>query len=101
LTTLILTSPSGSAQQEVTSSLGAIARPTLSFKKSTIYGAKGETHGITILISSPCDGNDFHRSNWIKDSNSKDARFAYVASSRAKEYLIWVVKSLNLRIKID
>jgi len=90
-----LTSPSGSAQQEVTSSLGATARPTLSFKKSTIHGAKGETHDITILISSPRAGNDSHWSNWIKDLNSEDARFAYVASSRPKEYLIWAVKNLK------
>lgn len=74
-----LTSPSGLAKQEVASSLGLTAKPTLSFKKSTIHGAKGETHDVTILISSARAGNDSHWSNWIKDSNSEDARFAYVA----------------------
>jgi hypothetical protein len=90
-----LTSPSGLAKQEVASSLGLTAKPTLSFKKSTIHGAKGETHDVTILISSARAGNDSHWSNWIKDSNSEDARFAYVASSRPKEYLIWAVKKLK------
>jgi len=90
-----LTSPSGLAKQEVASSLGVAAKPTLSFKKSTIHGAKGETHDVTILISSARAGNDSHWSNWIKDSKSEDARFAYVASSRPKEYLIWAVKKLK------
>ena len=90
-----LTSPSGLAKQEVASSLGLTAKPTLSFEKSTIHGAKGETHDVTILISSARAGNDSHWSNWIKDSNSEDARFAYVASSRPKEYLIWAVKKLK------
>jgi len=90
-----LTSPSGLAKQEVVSSFGATTKSTLSFKKSTIHGAKGETHDITILISSARAGNDSHWSNWIKDSNSEDARFAYVASSRPKEYLIWAVKKLK------
>ena len=90
-----LTSPSGLTKQEVASSLGSTAKPTLSLKKSTIHGAKGETHDVTILISSARAGNDSHWSNWIKDSNSEDARFAYVASSRPKEYLIWAVKKLK------
>jgi DNA helicase-2/ATP-dependent DNA helicase PcrA len=90
-----LTSPSGLAHQEVATSFGVGEKPTLSYKKSTIHGAKGETHDITILISSARAGNDSHWSNWIKDPNSEDARFAYVASSRPKEYLIWAVKKLK------
>ncbi|MEH6596593.1 MAG: UvrD-helicase domain-containing protein [Colwellia polaris] len=96
-----LTSPSGLAKQEVASSLGAVTKSTLSFKKSTIHGAKGETHDVTILISSARAGNDSHWSNWIKNPNSEDARFAYVASSRPKEYLIWAVKKLKPIDKIQ
>jgi hypothetical protein len=90
-----LTSPSGLAEQEVDSSLGLSAKTTLSLKKSTIHGAKGETHDVTILISSARAGSDSHWSNWIQDSKSEDARFAYVASSRPKEYLVWAVKKLK------
>jgi DNA helicase-2/ATP-dependent DNA helicase PcrA len=90
-----LTSPSGLALQVVATSFGVSEKPTLSYRKSTIHGAKGETHDITILISSDRAGNDSHWSNWIKDPNSEDARFAYVASSRPKEYLVWAVKKLK------
>ncbi|MEM5499637.1 UvrD-helicase domain-containing protein [Paraglaciecola mesophila] len=98
-----LTSPSGLAHQEVVTSFGVREKPTLSYKKSTIHGAKGETHDITILISSARAGNDSHWSNWIKDPNSEDARFAYVASSRPKEYLVWAVKKLKPieRLKLE
>lgn len=98
-----LTSPSGLALQVVATSFGVREKPTLSYRKSTIHGAKGETHDITILISSDRAGNDSHWSNWIKDPNSEDARFAYVASSRPKEYLVWAVKKLKPieRLKLE
>ncbi|WP_339718670.1 UvrD-helicase domain-containing protein [Marinomonas primoryensis] len=90
-----LSAPSGSAKLEVASSLGVTTTPSLKYKKSTIHGAKGETHDVTIVISSAISGKDSHWKDWLKDPDSEAARFAYVASSRPKEFLIWAVKSLK------
>ncbi|WP_028300670.1 UvrD-helicase domain-containing protein [Oceanospirillum beijerinckii] len=90
-----LRAPSGEAKSKVSKSLGATAKPSLLYRKSTIHGAKGETHDITIVISSDRAGNDSHWKSWLKNPNSEAARFSYVASSRPKEYLIWAVKTLK------
>ncbi|MFA0061783.1 UvrD-helicase domain-containing protein [Vibrio cyclitrophicus] len=91
-----LTSPSGLAKIEVALSLGTTTTSLLQYEKSTIHGAKGETHDATIVISSPSAGNDSHWQSWLKDPDSEAARFAYVASSRPKELLIWAVKTLKV-----
>ncbi|MEL7593098.1 UvrD-helicase domain-containing protein [Aeromonas veronii] len=90
-----LKSPSGSAKTTVSTSLGPILKSNVEYRKSTIHGAKGETHDVTVVISSATAGNDAHWMNWIKDPNSEAARFAYVASSRPRHYLIWAVKTLK------
>ncbi|THE59834.1 DNA helicase UvrD [Vibrio parahaemolyticus] len=90
-----LISPSGSAKLEVASSLAVSNKPPFQFAKRTIHGAKGETHGATIVISSTRSGGDSHWKDWLKDPDSEAARFAYVASSRPKELLIWAVKTLK------
>lgn len=90
-----LTSPPRCAKVKVNTSLGVAKMPSNNFKKSTIHGAKGETHDVTIVISSAKAGNDSHWKNWLKSPDSEAARFAYVASSRPKSMLIWVVKTLK------
>ncbi|MNN35240.1 hypothetical protein D3C81_1490870 [compost metagenome] len=90
-----LKSPSGSAKIPVSTSLGPILKSNAVYRKSTIHGAKGETHDVTVVISSATAGNDAHWLNWIKNPNSEAARFAYVASSRPRHYLIWAVKTLK------
>lgn len=90
-----LTSPSGSSKLKVTLSLGESTSSLLPYKKTTIHGAKGESHDVTIVISSVRSGGDSHWKDWLKDCNSEAARFAYVASSRPKEFLIWAVKTLK------
>lgn len=90
-----LTSPSGSAKLEVLTSLEATASSLLSCRRTTIHGAKGETHDVTIVVSSTSAGSDSHWKSWLKDPDTEAARFAYVASSRPKEYLIWAVKTLK------
>ncbi|MEZ9291242.1 UvrD-helicase domain-containing protein [Vibrio lentus] len=90
-----LTSPSGLAKLEVALSLGTTTASLLPYKKSTIHGAKGETHDVTIVISSASAGNDSHWQSWLKTPDSEAARFAYVAASRPKELLIWAVKTLK------
>ena len=95
LETVNLVSPSGLANLEVASSLGGIAHSSLQFKRTTIHGAKGETHDATIVISTARSGGDSHWKDWLKDPEKEAARFAYVASSRPKELLIWAVKTLK------
>jgi DNA helicase II / ATP-dependent DNA helicase PcrA len=90
-----LTSPSGLTENKVDLSLGVTAPPSLSYKKSTIHATKGETHDVTILISSGQAGKGSHWRDWLKNPDSENARFAYVASSRPKEFLIWAVKTLK------
>ncbi|MCG3743230.1 ATP-dependent helicase [Vibrio cincinnatiensis] len=90
-----LISPSGSSKLEVASSLAVTNKPSFQFAKRTIHGAKGETHGATIVISSSRSGGDSHWKDWLKDPESEAARFAYVASSRPRELLIWAVKTLK------
>ena len=85
----------GSAKLEVASSLGSTNTSLIPYRKSTIHGAKGESHDVTIVISSARAGNDSHWKSWIKNPDSEAARFAYVASSRPKEFLIWAVKTLK------
>jgi superfamily I DNA/RNA helicase len=62
---------------------------------ATIHEVKGETHDVTMLVSSTKKGHESHWKDWLEDHNSEAARFAYVASSRPKHILIWVVKSLK------
>ncbi len=95
LNTANLSSPKGLSTQKVSTSLGITKRLNSLFRKSTIHGAKGETHDVTILISSAKSGNEAHWLDWLKDPQSEAARFAYVASSRPREYLIWAVKTLK------
>lgn len=96
-----LRAPSGSAEDNVNSSFGAIKTPSTQFKKTTIHGAKGETHDVTIVISSAKAGNDSHWKNWLKNPDSEAARFAYVASSRPESLLIWVVKTLEASERVQ
>lgn len=90
-----LKSPTGFTIDIVNSSLAVIKTPSTKFQKTTIHGAKGETHEVTIVISSARAGIDSHWKDWLRNPNSEAARFAYVASSRPRHLLIWVVKTLT------
>jgi hypothetical protein len=62
---------------------------------ATIHEVKGETHDITMLVSSGKQGEGSHWKEWLDDPRSEAARFAYVASSRPRHVLIWAVKVLK------
>lgn len=67
---------------------------TLRFE--TIHGVKGETHDVTVVVSSLQPGIHLsHWQDWLRDRGSEAARFAYVASSRPQHMLIWAVKKLK------
>lgn len=62
----------------------------------TIHQVKGETHDVTIVVSSLQPGIHLsHWQDWLRDRRSEAARFAYVASSRPQHMLIWAVKKLK------
>lgn len=72
----------------------AAHRDSLRFE--TIHGVKGETHDVTVVVSSLQPGVHLsHWKDWLRDRTSEAARFAYVASSRPKHVLIWAVKKLK------
>ncbi|RMR31660.1 UvrD-helicase domain-containing protein [Pseudomonas syringae group genomosp. 3] len=63
---------------------------------ATIHQVKGETHEATVVVSSLQSGpNQSNWKDWLADSASEAARFAYVASSRPSHLLIWAVKKLK------
>lgn len=62
---------------------------------ATIHEVKGETHDLTMLVSSIKQGEASHWKEWIDDPQSEAARFAYVASSRPRHILIWAVKTVS------
>ncbi|MCF5544291.1 UvrD-helicase domain-containing protein [Pseudomonas salomonii] len=62
----------------------------------TIHQVKGETHDVTVVVSSRQAGkHGSHWADWLRDRESEAARFAYVASSRPRYMLIWAVKKLK------
>ena len=95
LESINLVSPPKSAKLEVASSLVVTSKSLFKYKKITIHGAKGETHDATIVISSTRSGGGSHWKDWLNDPDKEAARFAYVASSRPRELLIWAVKTLT------
>jgi len=64
-------------------------------RSTTIHNVKGETHDVTMLISSSRSGKESHWKDWFKDPTNEAARHAYVACSRPKHLLILVIKKVN------
>jgi len=91
-----LRAPVKQAKENIITSLGGTNKSGEIIRK-TIHAVKGETHDVTILISTPDarGSSDSHWSKWLDSPSNEAARFAYVASSRPKHRLIWAVKKLN------
>jgi hypothetical protein len=70
-------------------------QPASTRRYATIHQVKGETHDVTVVVSSLKSGSQSHWKDWLKDPLSEAARFAYVASSRPRHLLIWGVKVLK------
>ncbi|MNN64476.1 hypothetical protein D3C81_1799170 [compost metagenome] len=67
-----------------------------SLRYETIHQVKGETHDVTVLVSSQQPGVHLsHWRDWLRDRSTEAARFAYVASSRPQHRLFWAVKKLK------
>lgn len=70
--------------------------PPDTLRYETIHQVKGETHDVTVVVSSQQPGpHQSHWQDWLRDRGSEAARFAYVASSRPQHMLIWAVKKLK------
>lgn len=94
--------PAKQGASQVALTLPKIHQYTSQRRLATIHEVKGETHDVTMLVSSIKPGEQSHWTEWLADPKSEAARFAYVASSRPKSILIWAVKSLveNERVQL-
>jgi len=96
LRTLSLSAPAGLGEQVLSDRLSvAYQKQASTHRYATIHQVKGETHDVTVLVSSLRSGAQSHWKDWLKDPLAEAARFAYVASSRPRHLLIWAVKALK------
>lgn len=87
--------PKGKSKDQVAMAIPADSPKTVVRRLATIHEVKGQTHDLTMLVSSTKSGEDSHWKEWLEDPQTEAARFAYVASSRPKNILIWAVKSIS------
>jgi DNA helicase-2/ATP-dependent DNA helicase PcrA len=58
---------------------------------TNFHQVKGETLSTVMVVSSPTNQGEGYWKNWLEDPQSENARFAYVASTRPTNLLIWAV----------
>lgn len=64
-------------------------------KVETIHSVKGASFDAVLLVSTPDSrGKTGYWENWV-NNHDETTRFAYVACTRAKYYLLWAVPPLN------
>nr|WP_256836900.1 ATP-dependent helicase [Pseudomonas oleovorans] len=91
-----LSAPAGKGAEVVAEQLLQLGQqPISNHRVATIHQVKGESHDVTVLLSSLRTGFQGHWKDWLQDPLSEAARFAYVASSRPRHLLIWGVKALK------
>ncbi|MGV2873496.1 UvrD-helicase domain-containing protein [Colwellia sp. E150_009] len=96
-------SPNKLGQEALGVSLKIVNTPICLFRKETVHQVKGETHDVSMFVSSAGKQGAVGANwkEWLADPNSEYARLAYVASSRPKELLIWAVKKLKSKEKAE
>lgn len=87
--------PSGMSTTVVAEMIAPGSPRSAKRRLATIHEVKGETHDLTMLVSSSRQGEQAHWKEWLANHASEAARFAYVASSRPRHILIWAVKTLK------
>ena len=90
--------PRNEGEKTVVSSLTVPSSPSVESDLliTTIHQAKGQTYDAVLLVSaSDRKSKGGHWSQWldIKGDGGEHARFAYVASSRPSELLVWAIPS--------
>lgn len=95
LSKLSFSSPKGQKNNKVIDTIGYVERTATEISIKTIHAVKGQTLDAVMVVSSPTKGNDGHWEKWLEDSTKEPARFAYVASSRPKQVLVWAVPEVD------
>jgi len=95
LSKLSFSSPPGQKDNKVIDTIGYVERMATEIPIKTIHAVKGQTLDAVMVVSSTLKGNDGHWEKWLEDSTKEPARFAYVASSRPKQVLIWAVPEVD------
>lgn len=95
-------SPNKLGGEALAVSLKIVERSSSSFRKETVHKVKGETHDVSMFVSSAGKqgGVGANWKEWLDNPNTEAARLAYVASSRPRELLIWAVKKLKPKEKL-
>jgi len=85
--------PSGSKVKKVSDTLVTSSPTNYGIKVTTIHAVKGKTFDAVLLVSSPDQrgGKGGFWTEWLADTSSEHARFAYVASSRPRKVLAWAI----------
>jgi len=82
----------GKAEDAVINSMPKSPQQKTNIRITTIHSVKGETLEAVMLVSSTSkSGEGGHWSHWLEDKKAEAARFAYVASSRPKQLLVWAI----------
>jgi len=92
--------PNNKGSELVTESF-TTSTSTSNVRITTIHDIKGETLDVAMLVSSPTrHSKGGHFEDWLEDTSSEYARFAYVACSRPRQLLIVAVPSLSEEQKV-
>jgi len=88
--------PANQGDLQMAEAAPAVVAPRTLRRLATIHEVKGESHDVTMLVSSSQQREQSHWKEWLADPQSEAARLAYVASSRPRHILIWAVKTLSV-----
>ena len=89
-------SPQGQKDSKVIDTISYVKNSTSKLPIKTIHSVKGQTLDAVMVVSSPsAKGKDGYWEKWLVDNSQEPARFAYVASSRPKQVLVWAVPEVN------
>ena len=86
--------PRGVSDKKVSSTTETIHfNPSQPIRITNFHQIKGETLEAVMVVSSPTNqgSGEGYWNNWLTDPTSENARFAYVASTRPKNLLVWAV----------
>ncbi len=89
----IFSAPRNFGEKKVTLTLKTIKDNSQEIRITNFHQVKGETLEAAMVVSSPTSNGEGYWKNWLINPASENARFAYVASSRPRELLIWAVPS--------
>jgi DNA helicase-2/ATP-dependent DNA helicase PcrA len=81
----------GGKNEPVRESLPGILQEEPAVRITTIHSVKGETLQAIMVVSASSKQGDGHWRHWLNSPLLEPARFAYVASSRPQDLLVWAI----------